>query len=378
MSSARRIAFLLPFLLLGLVPSGVAAPPLIASATIGYDKRVWARGSIPTLTIDVTRGRGLPEKVAVFLYYSAEPNAFLTSPWPPQFVGVLTVPSTTSVVTDRPPERGPINEFSSERFVQGALFDPMTGLLEGVTNQEYLDIHYDSPPTSYHMDFETDDDFVTDLANGQALSSPGSFGRLFSLGSRQPPSGAQHFGPAAFDSDPNGPNAGAEDQDLLVDAGNVLILQETGVQTVPGIFDKPDDAANGGTLVFDFTGFGFLEKVEPLSIRLIDIDIGSPAGASVVLIDVLDHRRTFTVPPGWTEDVQRDGQGPQRILDLTTLDPQPGFLVTATAAEDPGYIPGEVVRLEVTLGGSGAVDDLDFQHESDPVAGLESRKLLRR
>ncbi|MCI0636622.1 MAG: WD40 repeat domain-containing protein, partial [Actinobacteria bacterium] len=47
-------------------------------------------------------------------------------------------------------------------------------------------------------------------------------------------------------------------------------------------------------------------------------------------------------------------------LDLTTLAPQPGFLSVATASEQAGFDADHVVRLVVTLGSSGAVDDLTW------------------
>jgi hypothetical protein len=343
-------------------------PTTVARGQIQFDERVWGRGSLPSLTFSVTGGRGVPEKVTAFLYYSEEPEAFLTSPFPPQFVGVLEVPSSIQVLVDHPPERGPINEHSREKFVQGAIFDVRTGALADVTNEEYLDVSYEAAPFVFDLDFGTQDDFLSPLANGQDLSTPPEFGSLFSLSALQPQSGPPHFGPAVFDSTPSGPNALSSDPDLLVDSGNILILQENGVQTVSGIFDKPDDSANGGTLVFDFTGFDFIEKVEPLSLDLIDIDLGSPRDTLVVLTDVLGRTRSFRVPPGWTEDITRDGPFGIRTLDLTTLDPQPGFLGTATASEAFAYIPAEVVRMEVTIGGSGAVDNLVFAREQDPDA----------
>ena len=188
-----------------------------------------------------------------------------------------------------------------------------------------------------------------------------------SLSSRQPPSGAQHRGPAVFDSDRTGPNRNSSDQDLLVNRGNVLILQENPGQSVPGIFDLPDDAANGGVFVFDFTGSSLLQKVEPRSIDLIDID-GAGTGARLVLTDVLGHTRFFIVPGGWTEDINTQGPPGFRSLDLTSLAPQPGFNASATAGGDPDFLPDEVVRMEVSLFGSGALDTLVIARERDPGA----------
>lgn len=119
--------------------------------------------------------------------------------------------------------------------------------------------------------------------------------------------------------------------------------------------------------MFDFTGFDLLEKVEPVSVVLIDIDSGSPRPTRVILTDVLGGTRTYLVPAGWTEDVTRDPGPGLRSLDLTSLLPQPGFLATATASEGSRYIASEIVRLEVELGGSGAVDKLVFRREADPA-----------
>jgi hypothetical protein len=345
----------------------------LATGSINLDERVWGRGGQPTLSFSVASGRGQPEKVAAFLFVSEEPNAFATSPFPPQFVGVLTVPSTVQVVVDRPPERGPITEFSREKFVQGALFDPNTMALVAVTNEDYIDIEYEAPPVTYLLDFETEDDFTTPLVNGQDITTPPEFGNLVSLSTLQPPSGPPHQGAAIYDTDPAGPNAGLSDPDLLVGLGNALYLQENPGQSTPGIFHTPDDAANGGTVVLDFTGFDFIGKVEPVAIDLIDVD-SAGAGMKVFLTDVLGNQRVYTAPAGWTEDRAADGPPGYRTLDLTTLAPQPGFQASATATSDALYIPGEIVRLEIQLLGSGAVDNLKFRREADPGAFTVRKK----
>jgi hypothetical protein len=359
--------------LIGLCLSGLpggASAPSVVTGEISFGERSWARGSLPTLTFTVSAGRGNPtDKVAAFVHFSEEPGAFYDpTPYPPTFVGLITVPGSATVVVHHPLERGPINPHSHEGFVQGSLRDWLTGELLHVTNEEYLDIVYETGTAEFNLDFETEDDGSTPLLDGQDLSTPPEFGNLVSLDSLQPTSGPHHFGPAIFDSDSDSPNAFGDDLDLLVDSGNVLILQENGQQERPGFF-KPDDAANGGTLVFDFTGFDFTEQVEPVSIDLIDIDLGSPNGATVILTDVLDHTRVFSVPAGWTEDITREGPPGVRTLDLTTLDPQPGFLGQATVNEMQRYVPGEVVRMEVVLGGSGAVDNIVFRQEAGPAGG---------
>lgn len=353
-------------------PSNPAAT--VAVGQIGFTEGIWGRGSLPTLTFTVTGGRGPVEQVLAFLYISEEPEAFLTSPYRPQFVGKLESPSSTVVQLERI-ERGPINAFSREKFVQGALFDARTMKLVDVTNQEYLDIAYDTVPLTFTLDFETEDDFTTPLLNGQDLSTPPEFGRLVSLSAAQPALGSPHQGPAVFDSSPAGPNAGSSDPDLLVGLGNVLILQENPGQTVAGFFDQPDDSRDGGTLAFEFSGFDFIEKVEPRAIDLIDVD-SAGNGLRVTLTDVLGRTRVFQVPASWTGDRAADGPPGFGTLDLTTLDPQPGFASTATATGDVAFLPGEVVRLEVEMTGSGAIDNLVFTREQDP--GSVPSKLGRR
>jgi len=354
-------------LCLGLAGAGHrASEPVLIAGQISFDERVWSRGSLPSLTFTVSAGRGTPTgKVAAFLYVAEAPGAFTSAVFPPQFAGIVTVPGSIQVVVDRVPERGPVNEHSRERFVQGAIFDLTSGALLGVTNEDYLDITYSAPPTVFSLDFETEDDFTTALVNGQDLSTPPEFGRLLSLSSAQPVTGAQHLGPAVFDTDPSGPNAASSDPDLLVGLGNALILQENAGQTTPGVFTLPDDAANGGSLVFDFTGFQFIEKVEPRRVDLIDMDKAG-GGAKIFLTDVLGHSRVFSVPSGWTTDIDATGGAGFATLDLTTTAPQPGVSATATATSDPTFLAGEVVRMEVTFIGSGALDNLVFAREADP------------
>jgi hypothetical protein len=48
-------------------------------------------------------------------------------------------------------------------------------------------------------------------------------------------------------------------------------------------------------------------------------------------------------------------------LDLATLSDQPGFAATATAVEHPDFEADDLARVTVTLSGSGAVDNLDFE-----------------
>jgi len=201
------------------------------------------------------------------------------------------------------------------------------------------------------LDFETEDDFATPLVNGQDISTGPEFGNLVAISGFGP-----NFGPAIFDTSEFGPNFGGADEDLLVRTGNALILQRFPAQTVPGIFDVANDAEGGGTLRFDF-----VLSSELLSIDLIDVDL-APGNQDVIvtMFDAAGATRSYFVPRGWTEDIAIEGAPGYRTLDLTSLANQPGAHATATGAEDAGFDALNVVRLEVFLFGSTAVDNLSL------------------
>ena len=201
------------------------------------------------------------------------------------------------------------------------------------------------------IDFETDDRFDARLLNGLQVKNPDPFGRLVTITG----TGGNH-GPAIFASSMLGPNAGGTDPDLLVNAGNLLVLQEDPLQTVPGVFDHPSDSWVGGTLTFEFPS-----PVELHSIDLVDIDPGPPVQDALVnLFDGAAGTRTFHVPGGWTGDVAKHGPPGFGTLDLRDLLPQPGLFAEATAWQDAGFEPGDVRRMTVQLSGSGAVSQLVF------------------
>jgi hypothetical protein len=207
------------------------------------------------------------------------------------------------------------------------------------------------------LDFETEDDLETPLVNGQGIASPDEFGTLVNINGVGP----NNYGAAIFDSDAGGPNAASSDPDLLVDLGNVLLLQENQHQSVPGIFDTPDDAQLGGMLVFDF-----LEPARMVSVDLIDICPGAPVqDVAVTLFDGAMGMRTYAVPGGWTSDRFFDGPPGYGTLTLDTLEPQEGFVATATAVETDGFDPNDVVRMEVALSSSGALDNVRFDPHPD-------------
>jgi len=203
----------------------------------------------------------------------------------------------------------------------------------------------------FTFEFETEDDLVTPLGNGQSITTPPEFGLLLRISSSGP-----NLGVTTFDSTPGGPNGGTADTDMLIDKGNILMLQDSTLpaQSVPGFFDTPLDDPDGGDFVFEFTS-----PAQPTRIALIDLDPPPNGGASVILSDENGATRTYTVPPGWTGSfLSVPGW---KTLDLTTLANQvgnaPGFRL-ATASETPGYLSNRVVGMVVHLPGFGAVDDL--------------------
>ena len=193
------------------------------------------------------------------------------------------------------------------------------------------------------------------LAHGQDLETPGeTFGCVSIAGSPIGGGPLGNAGAAIFDST-NGP--AGQDPDLMVDQGNILILQNNAnaqVLTKSGDFYvHPNDDQDGGTLTFTFC-----EPTDATTIDMIDIDDangpGIPDGATVVLFDVNLLTHTILVPDGWTAN------GGVGTLDLKTLAPQPGVVGSATASEEAGYDGSQVAAIAVTLESSGAVDNLSY------------------
>ncbi|MEL6329977.1 MAG: hypothetical protein AAFR38_09960 [Planctomycetota bacterium] len=210
------------------------------------------------------------------------------------------------------------------------------------------------------IDFSTEDDGITPLVNGQQIDD--EFGFIFNLSSF----GGSNSGIAVFDTGLPSPNQGGGDGDLLVGLGNALILQNNGgsfqTQTTPGVFDTPNDDPSGGTIRFDFT-----LEVELLEITLIDID--NSAATLVTLTDSSGNTRVYDVPDNWTFDVDNTPDGFD-VLDLTTLASQQGEAGgIATASQDAGFDATRVVRLDVALSGSGAIDNLVINGTDIPAPG---------
>lgn len=205
-------------------------------------------------------------------------------------------------------------------------------------------------PDARVLDFEFDEDGITALENGRSVDSNARFGAFVRVDSL----GTGHVGAAIFDSSPNGPNAASADPDLLVDRGNLLILQGDPRSSAPGVFDWPDDFAEGGTLRVEFRSPATL-----VSVDLVDICPG-PDGARVQLVDGAGRVRTYQVPAGFTTDGLSDPQRAVRALRLDTLSPQRGVSATATASEDSHFDADGVLALEVYLESSGAIDDVRY------------------
>jgi hypothetical protein len=148
------------------------------------------------------------------------------------------------------------------------------------------------------------------------------------------------------------------DPDLLVGKGNILILQtEANLNECPpnsGVYCSHNDDEDGGTL-----SFAFSTSVRPTSLVLVDIDESDPT-STIVLTDANGKTRTYTVPADWTGDLVEDGPPGYKALLLNTTANQVGFNSTATATEQAGFDQLDVVQIDVHLGGSGAVDDLEW------------------
>lgn len=220
------------------------------------------------------------------------------------------------------------------------------GVLLGVQR-----VRVDVECSLHTLDFETGDDGVTPLVNGQLIGGAPEFGRLVTISSA-----GSNAGATTFDSTPGGPNDPSLNSDMLIGHGNLLLLQESARpgQTSPGIYATPTDDRDGGDLIFDF-----VRPADPRSILLADINPPPNLGASVTLVDETGKTRVYAIDPGWTGTY--GNAGPHK-LDLTTLLPQPGNGTPrfARATEEPGFLQQRVVKLVVHLTGYGAIDELVF------------------
>jgi hypothetical protein len=169
-----------------------------------------------------------------------------------------------------------------------------------------------------------------------------------------------NIGPAIFDSDPAGPNSTGLDPDLLVDTGNILILQNNNFpnQTVPGIYDTPNDDEDNGFLYFAFSS-----GVTVLSMDLIDINGNGPA--NVVLQDSGGLTRSYYAPQDWTGDVNVGDVGIGTLYTTLQADQAgvgPGNPL-AIFSQDAGFNEDDVVFMSVNFMGSAGLDNLTFVPE---------------
>lgn len=238
------------------------------------------------------------------------------------------------------------------------------------------------------IDWSTEDDFTTPLINGQSVSTfvdqqptdtVFEFGNLFNLSTKLLGSDG-HLGAAIFDSTVNGPNddggvkATSEDPDLLINRGNILILQNdqhpgSTIDPTHGlVFNIPNDEnrePDDGSIVFDF-----LVPVELESIVLVDVDEGGHV--VLTMTDGLGFQREYSVPAKWTHDLTVAPVGFDTLM-LNTLSPQAGEGSggDATASEDFGFNPMDVRALEVAIladpgPSSVGIDDLIFVVVPEP------------
>ena len=225
-------------------------------------------------------------------------------------------------------------------------------------------------------DFSTDD-FGTPLVNGQHISTLAAapqagdpvleFGKYSVVTTTQGSGG--HIGASVFDTDPNGPNAGGEDPDLLVDTGNILILQDnqrpattTGANGI--VFDVADDEAalDSGSIIFDFAAAGV--SATPLSIDIVDANGGF--GGAVIMTDDQGDTRTYTIPSNFSNDLLASLNGFE-TLDLTeTVFTQTGEGggVVGLPVDVGSFDANLVSKLEVRFTGrittSGGIDNFRF------------------
>ena len=213
------------------------------------------------------------------------------------------------------------------------------------------------------LDFETDDEGQP-LVHGQHLGNGDpefDGGSLFPVTITSSVNASGSPTAAILDSS-TGP--AAQDPDLLVGAGNILILQTDAntSECPPGsdVYCSHNDDEDGGRLSFTFDG-----SVSPVSVVLIDVD-ATDGTWSVVLTDANGAQRIYAVPASWTGDLVGDGPPGSRMLNLTHTNPQPGFGAIATASEDVGFELARVAQIDIHVAGSGGVDDLSwFTSERD-------------
>ena len=165
-----------------------------------------------------------------------------------------------------------------------------------------------------------------------------------------------------------------------MDSGIALILQNDGFPSqTSGVFDSPDDDADGG-----FLHFAFSSAVTVLSLDLIDINGNGPA--DVVLTDGLGRTRSYFAPMDWTGDVNVGDVG-IGTLDLLLQADQAGVgpgNPLAIFSQDVNFDESDVFNIDIEFQGSAALDNLTFVPEPSTfllvslgLAALVSRRSSR-
>ena len=195
------------------------------------------------------------------------------------------------------------------------------------------------------------------LRNGQSLRSTSPFDGLFRLSST-----GRNQGAAVFDSTPG---VNTADRDLWVGLGNVLILQSNDNRSRRGdVFTRPNDSARGGSVMFDF-------RPAPIELNSVDvIDVDSHTHVTITLWDSDYDRRKITVPSNFTGDVSRGAIG-YATINLRSGEAQeslhqPG-LFTRVFTQN-GFDPSSVVKMQIALCGSGAIDNIQYTSIPIPAA----------
>ena len=208
------------------------------------------------------------------------------------------------------------------------------------------------PIDCFVADFETDDSGAG-IAHGARVNTEfdGGFNYPVTITGSANPTLANT---AAILNSTTGP--AAQDPDLLVGRGNILILQNDSNQSTcgPDVYCTHNDDEDGGSLSFVFN-----VPTAPQSIVLVDSD-STDGTWTVVLTDSSARTRTYTVPANWTGDMVTDATSGWGTLALNVLVTQPGFGSNATVSQTFDFDQTAVVSIVVNIGGSGAVDDLSW------------------
>ncbi len=342
---------------------GVDSLGAVITKTQIYDiaSNTWSAGTdMPTPRGDAMAGVLCPQspdaRIAVFGGYNGFTNLTVTELYDP----------ASDTWAAGPPMPNPVSEVA-----QGMTWDA-TGVYSigtGIFGPSGTDLYRLVRTTPciggcFTLDFETDDEGQS-LVHGQHLGNGDpefNGGASFPVTITSSVNASNLPTAAVLDSD-TGP--AAQDPDLLVGRGNILILQtDANTSECPpasGIYCSHNDDEDGGTLSFSFPG-----PITPASVVLIDID-SSDGTSTVVLTDGAGAQRTYSVPANWTGDFISDGPPGWKLLDLTDTNGQIGFGSTATAVDDMGFDPTGVLQIDINLAGSGAVDDLSWCETSVAV-----------